>query len=108
MKEVYHKKGEIGGSIIGIVLAVGIATVITIFTGVLSGQSYQLSESKIAAINDSTIKGYVQDSITAGFSAQKQASEMMPLIVLASVIGIVLAVVVGMTAFGGSRSGGVL
>jgi hypothetical protein len=54
---------------------------------------------------DSTIEAAVKDSITASFSAQKQTSQYLPIIVLAVVIFIVLALVLGMGALTGGNGG---
>ena len=80
MKKLYSKKGQVAaiGAIIALVVGLAVATLIQIFTGVLGGQTYQLTESKIDAITNTTIKQYIKDSVVAGFNAQKQKAEFMP------------------------------
>ena len=51
------------GAVIGMIVGVGVATLVLIFVGVLGGQTYQLSESKIDDITNTTIKNYVKDAL---------------------------------------------
>ncbi len=83
---------------------------VLIFVGILGGQTYQMTEADINAINDSQIQSYVKDAITNSFKALSQTGKYMPLIVLAVVISIVLALVInlGRGGMGGYYYGGAL
>ena len=102
---VYEKEGYVQqtvGTVIGLIIGVGVATMVLIFVSVLGGQTYQMTEADIQAINDTTIKSYVTDAITSSFKALSQTGKYLPLIVLAVIIAVVLAVVIGL----GARTGG--
>jgi len=104
-EEFYKKKGQAGGAvgnIITLIVGVGVSVLVLIFVGSLGGQTYELTESKIDAITNTTIKGHVKESIVSGFSALEQTGDYLPIIVLAVVISLVLALVLGFTAFGGA------
>lgn len=99
----YKKKGQAGGavsSIITLIVGVGVAVMVLIFIGALGGQTYNLVESDIDNINDTTIKESVKGGITSGFEALEQTGDYLPIIVLAVVIALVLSLVLGFTAFG--------
>lgn len=83
------------GAMVSLIIGVGIAVLLLIFVGVLGGQAYSLTQSQIEAINDTTIKTYVKDSITSGFQALRTVGQYMPLIVLAVVISLVIVLVIG-------------
>lgn len=105
----YNKKGQLSGAVgavIMLIVGVGVAVLVLIFVGTLGGQTYNLTEAQIDNISDATIKGYVKSSITSGFSALEQTGNYLPIIVLAIVITLVLALVLSFTAFGGGRMGG--
>lgn len=105
-KVVYKKEGYIQGevgAVIALITGVGIATLVLIFVGALGGQTYSMIEGDINSINDSTIKNYVLDAITSSFKALGQTGKYMPIVVLAIIISIVLALVVGL---GGRITGG--
>lgn len=103
-KKLYEKKGQVAavGSIITLVVGVGVAVMVLIFIGALGGQTYQLVESDITAITNTTVKNHIMDGIISGFSALEQTGNYLPIIVLAVVIALVLSLVLGFTAFGGS------
>ena len=112
-KPLYEAKGQTMGAvgaIIGLIVGVGVATLVLIFVGVLGGQTYQLTEAKIDEITNTTIKNYVKDSVVSGFSALKQTGDYLPIIVLAVIISLVLMLVLSFTAFGagGGRGGSAL
>lgn len=94
------------GAVISLIVGVGVAVLVLIFVGTLGGQTYNLVESDIDAINDTTIKASVKGGITSGFEALNQTGDYLPIIVLAVVIFLVLSLVLGFTAFGGARGGG--
>ena len=101
-KKLYEKKGQSGavGAIITLVVGMGVAVLLLIFVGTLGGQTYQLTESKIDGITNTTIKNYVKDSVVSGFSALKTVSDYLPIVGLAVIIAVVLALVLGFTRVG--------
>lgn len=109
--EKFEMEGQAAGAvgaIITLIVGVGVATLVLIFVGTLGGQTYNLVESDIDAINDTTIKTSVKSGITSGFEALDQTGNYLPIIVLAVVIFLVLSLVLGFTAFGrnGQMGGG--
>lgn len=100
--KLYEKKGQSGavGAIITLVVGMGVAVLLLIFVGTLGGQTYQLTESKIDEITNTTIKNYVKDSVVSGFSALKTVSDYLPIVGLAVIIAVVLALVLGFTRVG--------
>lgn len=115
-QKTYREKGQVMGSmqaIIALVLFFGVAVILYIFTGVIAGQTYELTESDIDAITNTTIKGNIKEGIAKGFEGYKQLGNYMPLLVLALILGVILAVLLGIVAFtgvgfGGGRGGSVL
>lgn len=104
--EEYRKKGQVGGVVAGVVALIagmGVSTLVLIFVGALGGQTYNLVEPDIDNISDATIKAHVKDGITSGFKALEQTGNYLPIIVLAIIISVVLALVLGMA---GTASGG--
>jgi CHASE3 domain sensor protein len=93
------------GAIITLVVGVAVATLILIFVGALGGQTYNLVEPDINSINNTTIQNSVKNSMASGFTALEQTGDYMPIIVLAVIISVVLALVLGFTAFGGGNAG---
>lgn len=95
----YKVKGAIGGgvfeAVIGLVLVGMVATVLTVFGGVLSGQVYSASQPQIASITNATIKGYVENAIGSSFQAQQQNASFQPLLFLALIMGVVISVILG-------------
>lgn len=108
-QELYQLEGQMTAAIpmmITLTVGVGIITLVMIFVGTLGGQTYQLTESKIDAISNATIKGHVKSSIVSSFEALEQTGDYLPIIVLAIVIAIVLSLILGFMAFGSFSSGG--
>lgn len=104
----YMEEGQAGmavGNVITLIVGVGVAVLVLIFVGALGGQTYNLVEPDIDAITNTTIKNAVKDSVVSGFTALKQTGSYLPIIVLAVVIFLVLALVLGFTAFGGGGMG---
>lgn len=104
----YYEKGQAGmavSNVITLIVGVGVAVLVLIFVGSLGGQTYNLVEPDIDAINNSDIQLAVKDSITSGFTALKQTGSYLPIIVLAVVIFLVLALVLGMGNVGGTSGG---
>jgi hypothetical protein len=100
----FKKKGEMRGAvgaIIALVVGIGVAAMVLIFVGVLSGQTFQMSQAQITAITNTTIQSKVRASIVGGFDALQQTSQYLPLVVLAVVIFLVLSLVLGFTNVGG-------
>ena len=107
-EEMYMKEGQMGGAVGGVVMlivGIGVAVVVLIFSGTLSAQTYQLVEADIDAITNTTIKDSVKDGIISGFDALEKTGKYLPLIVLAIVITVVLSLIVGM-GFGLGGAGG--
>jgi len=109
--EVLLESGQVGGgsvimTMITLVVGVAITVLLIIFTGALGGQTYDLVEDDIEAINDTAIRVSVENSITSGFEAFEQTADYLPLLILAIITGLVIAVVLGFTAFTGSGMGG--
>ena len=108
-KKLYKVEGQsMGavGAIITLITGVGVAVLVLIFVGSLGGQTYQLVESDITAISNQTVEDHVKNGIISGFDALEQTGSYLPIIVLAVVISLVLALVLGFTAFGGAGRGG--
>jgi len=105
----YEEDGFVQNNVMAIVtLIVGVAigTIVIIFAGSLGGQTYATVETDINALNNTTIKGYIQDGIISGFKALAQTGGYMPLIVLGVVIFLVLSMILGLGFFTGMGMGG--
>lgn len=101
----YEKEGQVGGAvgaIIQLIVGVGVATLVLIFVGTLGGQTYNLVEDDIDAINNGTIEASVKNAVVSSFGALEQTGDYLPIIVLAVVISLVMFLVLGFTAMGGS------
>lgn len=108
-KLLYRKKGQAAGAVgalITLIVGVGVGTLVLIFVGALGGQTYNLVEDDLDNISDNDINQSVRNGIKSSFEAMEQTGDYMPLIVLAVVIGLVLTIVLGLGAFGGTRGGG--
>ena len=108
-KPLYQKSGQAGGAVgavITLIVGVGVSVLILIFVGALGGQTYNLVQYDINNITDTTIRTSVTDGITSGFEALEQTGDYLPIIVLAVVISLVLALVLGFTALGGGGGRG--
>lgn len=108
-EQLYQKKGQaVGavGALITLIVGVGVSILVLIFVGTLGGQTFELTEDKIDAISNTTIKDSVKSSVVSGFEALEQTGDYMPIIVLAVVIALVLALVLGFTAMGRGVGGG--
>jgi len=109
MKElVYEKKGAMAGmtvqEMIALVAGIGVIVLVFIFGGVLGGSAYQNTESDINSINNSTIKGYIQDAIGASFKGLKTTGNYIPIIALAVIISLILGLVLGITGAAGGEA----
>lgn len=110
-KLLYRKKGQAGGAVsalITLIVGVGVATLVLIFTSSLGGQVWETVEDDVDDITNETIKRHIKNAVVNGFDAMEQTGEYMPLIVLAVVIGVVLLIILGFTAFGGGMRGSAL
>jgi flagellar biosynthesis protein FlhB len=109
MKPLYEEEGQAQvGGLVGMVVLVGVAILVLIFVGALGGQTYNLVEPDINAINNSDVKASVENGIVSSFKALETTGQYMPIVVVALIIGIVLSVVLGFTAFSGRSGGGAL
>ena len=124
MDKLYHKKGQASvavGSLITLIVGVGVGVLVLIFVGALGGQTYNLVEDDILLIggvlntsgdgwnqtsSNFTIRDSITGSIGSSFDALNQTGNYLPIIVLAVVISLVLALVLSFTAFGGNSIGG--
>lgn len=102
---MYMKEGQAAGvavgSVITLIVGVGVAVLVLIFVGTLGGQTFNLVQDDLDSISDATINASVRSSIVSGFEALEQTGSYLPIIVLAVVIFLVLSLVIGFTAFGG-------
>ena len=106
MVKQIKESGQMGAStsvssMIVLIVGVAIAVLIMIFVGALSGQTYNLVETDLDAINDTTIKTSVKSSITSGFEALEQTGNYLPLLVLAVITALVIGLVLSFGSFGG-------
>lgn len=97
-------------SVITLIVGVAISILMLIFTGALSGQTWELVESDIDSITNTTIKNSVKGAVISGFEALEQTGSYLPLIVLAIITALIIGVVLGFASFGvgGARGGSVL
>jgi hypothetical protein len=86
------------GGVIFLIVGFAVATLISIFTGVLSGQTWQLSESKIDSITNTTIKEKIKAGAISSFDASKQIQDFLPIVGLAFMVVIILGLVLGLLA----------
>lgn len=109
--EKYVKEGQLGGSAVGAVImlitGIGVATLVLIFVGSLGGQTYELVETDIDAITNTTIKNSIKNGIVSGFEALEKTGDYLPIIVLAIVIALVLTLVLGMSMISGGGMRGI-
>lgn len=97
-------------TVLGLILIGTVGTVLSVFGGALSGQVYNTAQTQISGITNSTIKGSVESAILASFQAQEQNAEFQPLLYLALIMGVVIAVILGSVrvATGGNVGGSAL
>jgi len=110
-KLLYSKKGQSAsavGAIVSLIVGIGVSVLVLTLVGSLGGSTYELVEDDIDAISNATIKTHVKDSIISGFDALEQTGNYLPVIVLAVVISLVLALVLGFSNMGGRVGGGAL
>jgi len=110
-KAIYEKEGAVRenmSAVIVLVMGVSIAILVLTFTSVMSAQVYQNVEADILAINDSTIKGYVQSAIQSGFEAYQTTGNYLPIVVLAVIIFVILGLIMSLGSAGSYAGGGVL
>lgn len=110
-KKVYEKKGQVAQNVnamLVLIMGVGIATLVLIFTSVMSAQVYTQVEPDINSINDSAIKGYVQGAIQSGFKAYETTGNYLPILVLAVIIFVILGLIMSLGRAGQTSYGGAL
>lgn len=108
MNPDYELEGQMGGevgTIIGLIVGIGIAVLVLIFVGVLGGQTYQITESKISSITDANIKADIEDAVESGFEALKTTGDYLPVVVIAFIVIIILGLILGLMAISGGRGG---
>jgi len=103
---------ESTGSIITLVVGIGIAVLVMMFISVLAGQTYLVVEDEIdynrhvnATISQTRIS--VFNSVESSFDAIEATGSYLPIVVLAVVITMVLALILGLIYTGniGGRGG---
>jgi len=109
----YEVEGNIGGAAGGIIVLISVmvtATLMMTFGGVLSGQTYQISEAKIDAITNTTVQQAVKQSIIGGFEAQQTLGDFLPLLAIGFVVVLLMGLVMALLVIPGGigRSGGVV
>ena len=106
------RKGQMNaaGALPVLIMGVVISTILLIFGGVLGGQVYSQTASQINAITDTQIKNNITGAIQSGFTALNTTGTYLPIIVLASIIALVMAMVMGLGGLSGkgTPAGGVL
>jgi len=108
--ELYERKGQASAAVsalVTLIVGIGIAVLILIFVGALSGQTYQLVEADLTAITNDTIENHVKEAIISGFEGLEQTGKYIPIIVLAVVISLVIGLVLSFSIFtqGGGMGG---
>jgi len=103
---MYKKKGMIGSGaeVLTLIVVVGIAALVLVFVATLGGSTYNLVEDDINAISDANVKANVQNAAPSGFEAMSTVGDYLPLIVLAVVISIVLALIMNLGSPGASQA----
>ena len=117
----YNKEGFVSssGSVIQLVVGVGVAALVLIFIGTMAGQTYTLVEPDITKLADANVslggRGMdinigtsVKSGIVSSFKAIETTGKYLPLIVLAIVISIILSLVVNMGSGADMGRGGAL
>ena len=93
------------GAMIQLGVGVGVIVLIFILVGVLGGQAYNTTQADINAISDATIKASVQNSIINSFEALEDTSGYLPIMVLAVVFVLILALVMSLQNAGSGYGG---
>lgn len=115
-QNLYMKKGQVAnsaiGSVVALVVAVGVITVVIIFIGVLGGQTFQLSQSTYGNFTNTTtgnaVGAALNGTAVSGFQALEQTASYVPLVVVAVVIFVVLTLVLGFTMMSTKNGGSAL
>lgn len=82
-------------SVILLIVGFAVAGLLFTFTQVLGGQTYQLVEDDIEAIDNVTIRNSIKGGIASNFEAQEQIGNYMPIIALAIIITIIISLIIG-------------
>ena len=93
-------------AVLTLVIGIAVVTLMNIFAGSLGAQVYAQVEPDISAISDINIQSYVKESITNSFKAQSTNAKYLNIIVLAVVIAVVMALVLGFASFTNMGYGG--
>jgi len=102
---------NVTGVVIGLIVGLGVAILVMIFVGVIGGQAYQTAEVQIQNITNAQIRDSITGAVVSGFKALNLTGQYLPIVVLAVIIGIVLAVIftiIRPATPGGYYYGGVL
>lgn len=97
--EEYKKDGFAGTSgseMLTLIVVVGVSALVLVFVATLGGSTFNIVEEDIDAITDANVKADVLSASRSGFEAMATVGDYLPLIVLAVVIGIVLAIIMGL------------
>ena len=73
-----NKKGQVNtavGAVIFLVVGIGIAVMVLVFVGSLSGQTYDIVEDDINAISNTTVKSSINNGIVSSFEALETTGE---------------------------------
>jgi len=108
-KQKYMKEGFVGESVAAVItLFVGmvVVSIVIVFGSSLSAKAYVLQEDDIAAITNSTIRQAVSNSVLSGFEAQEQTADFVPLVAMAIVVVLVLALLLSIPGVSGRGMGG--
>ena len=104
----YRKSGDVSqsvGSIVGLIVGVGVAAIMLIVVSVLGGQVYQQSAADITAITDQNIENNITLAIQNSFRALATTGNYLPLIVLAVIIFIIMGLIMGLMSPRGGMGG---
>jgi len=103
---MYKKKGMIGSGaeVLTLIVVVGIAALVLVFVATLGGRRINKKKNDINSITDGNVKANVQNAATSGFEAMSTVGDYLPLIVLAVVISIVLALIMNLGSPGASQA----
>jgi len=104
----YKEEGVVNqtiGAMIALFVGLGVVSLVIILVGVLGGKAYSVTETDIDAIEDLTIRGDVNGAVQEAFSSFNDGVAFLPIIVLALVFFLVLALLAtGMRPFSGGGS----
>ena len=97
-RKSFEERGQVTnvvGAMQALFVGLGVIVLTVILVGVLGGKAYNTVQTDIAAISEGNIKSDVNAAIVNGFEGLNQGSTFLPLIVLAVVFGLILAIIGG-------------